>query len=44
MKWAEHVTSYGGEMHKRFSWENLDSGKETQVWRSLGKARVDVKA
>jgi hypothetical protein len=33
-----------GEMHKRFSRETLDSGKETQVWRPPGKTGVDVKA
>jgi len=44
MKWAEHVTLCGGEMHKRFSREILDSGKETKVWRPPGKAGVDVRA
>jgi hypothetical protein len=37
MKWKEHVTPYGEEMHNRFSWENLHSGKETQVCRPLEK-------
>jgi hypothetical protein len=31
-------------MCKRFSWEKLDSGKETQVSRPFGKAGVDVRA
>jgi hypothetical protein len=34
----------GEKSIKRFSWENLDSGKETQVWRPPGKAGVDVRA
>jgi hypothetical protein len=42
MKCKERVTLYGGEIHKGFSWESLNSVKETQVWRPPGNAGVHV--
>jgi len=44
MKWAEHVTPYEGERHKKIFMGKSGFWKETQVWRPHGKADVDVRA